>query len=367
MTLSLSGMPDRQGAEALYGNSISRSRLDTGSLADLGLALSRVDAQRSRTLASVIDSRAVVSATGAHWEDSAQAGWWSAPPIATTIEGVNMLLTLSPHDAFIPAAARWLILARQGPGWDCSHDTAQAIAALAAYARAAGEGKAAYSYRVTVDNATALAGSYGPTNQRFVSTTRIPVSRLHRSGPSAVVVGRQSPDGTLGSGPLYYVTRLHYYLPAQRIAPRSAGIDVARTYLNLKGRAISTIAAGSAVRVKVRIHTAHYLTYLHIDDPIPAGLEPIDESLNTSQQAIPQPGPSGQNGVQNLAWYLSHSDLRDDRVALDATWLPPGTYTYTYVAQATVAGHYSVAPTHAFETFFPEVFGRSAGQNVAIR
>jgi uncharacterized protein YfaS (alpha-2-macroglobulin family) len=367
MALSLSGTPDRTAAEALYGNSISRSRLDTDGLAELGLALSRVDAARSRSLVSAIDSRAVVSATGAHWEDSARAGWWSAPPFATTIEALTMLLTLSPHDAFVPAAARWLMLARQGPAWDCSHDTAEAIATLAAYARAAGEGKAAYSYRVTVDSLRTLAGSYGQGNQRAVSTARVPVSHLHRTGANPLVIGRQASDGTLGSGPLYYVTRLHYFLPAQRIAPRSSGVDVARTYLTMNGKSISGITAGSVVRVRLRVHTAHYLTYLRIDDPIPAGLEPIDESLNTSRQAIPQPGPTGQNRVQNLAWYLTHSDLRDDRVDLYATWLPPGTYTYTYLAQATVAGQYSVAPTHAFETFFPEVFGRAAGQRFVIR
>jgi uncharacterized protein YfaS (alpha-2-macroglobulin family) len=62
-----------------------------------------------------------------------------------------------------------------------------------------------------------------------------------------------------------------------------------------------------------------------------------------------------------------HRDLRDDRVSLYAYYLPPGTYRYTYLMQATVSGKYSVPPTHASENFFPEVFGRSAGQVLVVR
>jgi hypothetical protein len=35
---------------------------------------------------------------------------------------------------------------------------------------------------------------------------------------------------------------------------------------------------------------------------------------------------------------------------------------YTYEMQATVAGEFKVMPTHAAEFYFPEVWGRSAGQ-----
>jgi len=34
-------------------------------------------------------------------------------------------------------------------------------------------------------------------------------------------------------------------------------------------------------------------------------------------------------------------------------------YEYTYYARATTPGDFFVAPTHAEETYLPEVFGRS--------
>ena len=46
---------------------------------------------------------------------------------------------------------------------------------------------------------------------------------------------------------------------------------------------------------------------------------------------------------------------------LFATYLPRGTYEYTYLIRASLPGEYRVIPTHAYEMYFPEVFGRSDG------
>ena len=55
------------------------------------------------------------------------------------------------------------------------------------------------------------------------------------------------------------------------------------------------------------------------------------------------------------------SQLLDERALLLTERLEPGTYTYTYLLRAGVAGQYHVIPAEAREIFFPEVFGRSAG------
>ncbi len=370
--LAQSGPAPRADIERLFHNSIQRSHLDVAALSDLGLALTLArDPAAGRTVVSTLDSRAVVSATGAHWESSAWS-YPSGPPIAASTEALATLIALSPGDPFVPAGVRWLMLSRQGSAWDCPHDSAEAIATLAAFARAAREGKAAFQYRVAVDGAVKMVGQYRVANQRSVRTVSVPISRLQRTRPSALVIARQPQGGTFGPGPLYFVARLQYYLPAAAIPPRSAGISVSRRYLNLHGRPIAGASAGSAVKVELTVHTDATLLYFQMNDPIPAGIEPIDSSLNTSQQGLfraPQYAyyqPIG-TGPQDLTNFVTHSDLRDDAVDLYAYFLPPGTYTYTYLAQATVPGRYGVAPTHASETFFPEVFGRSAGQSFVVR
>jgi uncharacterized protein YfaS (alpha-2-macroglobulin family) len=53
--------------------------------------------------------------------------------------------------------------------------------------------------------------------------------------------------------------------------------------------------------------------------------------------------------------------MRDDKVALFATYLRAGTYEYTFQVRASVPGEYRVLPVYAEMMYFNEVWGRSAG------
>ena len=105
------------------------------------------------------------------------------------------------------------------------------------------------------------------------------------------------------------------------------------------------------------------LRYVVIDDPLPAGLEAIDTSLKNS------PTPSEPLGYRwDRAdyygwgwWFFEHAQLRDEKLVLSTSYLPAGTYTYTYLARASTPGVFRVIPTTAQEFYFPEVYGRSAG------
>ena len=59
--------------------------------------------------------------------------------------------------------------------------------------------------------------------------------------------------------------------------------------------------------------------------------------------------------------YWTQSEIRDDRVVLFATSLGRGVYEYTYIMRAGLAGQFRTLPAQAWETYFPEVFGRSDG------
>jgi uncharacterized protein YfaS (alpha-2-macroglobulin family) len=68
-------------------------------------------------------------------------------------------------------------------------------------------------------------------------------------------------------------------------------------------------------------------------------------------------------------WYptwFDHQNLRDDRAEAFATYLPAGTYDYSYVARATTPGAFVTPPTRAEEIYTPETFGRAATDRVVI-
>ena len=97
--------------------------------------------------------------------------------------------------------------------------------------------------------------------------------------------------------------------------------------------------------------------YVLVEDPLPAGLEPIDTSLATSQKV--------KAGQKSRVW--TRVELHDDRVALFATYLRPGTHTFTYLARATTAGVFRVLPAHAEMMYAPEVSGRTDGAMFEVK
>ncbi|MCP6756481.1 hypothetical protein NL533_33140, partial [Klebsiella pneumoniae] len=77
-----------------------------------------------------------------------------------------------------------------------------------------------------------------------------------------------------------------------------------------------------------------------------------------------QPG----NPNEKLAWWWTptHVDLRDEKVAMFATTLDPGTYEFTYSIRASLPGAFLVLPVTASQMYFPEVWGRGAGSAFVV-
>jgi hypothetical protein len=65
-------------------------------------------------------------------------------------------------------------------------------------------------------------------------------------------------------------------------------------------------------------------------------------------------------------WYFRNIDFHDEKVELTTTYLPAGTYEYTYKMRVGIEGEFNVIPTTAQEAYFPEVYGRSAGMLFTI-
>ena len=107
-------------------------------------------------------------------------------------------------------------------------------------------------------------------------------------------------------------------------------------------------------------------------------MEILNRSLKTSQQG----GEAGEDSVQvqleqfedstpfaeGWGWWLFHEpQIRDDGILFSADYLPAGTYVLTYTLVPLQAGEYRVLPAHAWESFFPEVQGTSAGAVFEIK
>ncbi len=111
-----------------------------------------------------------------------------------------------------------------------------------------------------------------------------------------------------------------------------------------------------------------------VEDHIPAGMEILNRNLKTSQQGA---DTTTQAQVQfddkdpfaeGWGWWLfNEPQIRDDSILFSANFLPAGTYVLTYTLIPLQAGEYRVLPAHAWESFFPEVQGTSAGTVFEIK
>ena len=165
-------------------------------------------------------------------------------------------------------------------------------------------------------------------------------------------------------GQLYYTTQLQYYLDALAIEPLDRGIVIDRRFRQ-GDEQVTTVQSGDIVSVTVTIVAPTDLYHLLVEAPIPAGLEPLDPNL-------PGGNPYDQNGQPALksvnasqggwySWTPSYLDFQDEKVALFATYLPAGTYEYTFATRVATAGEFRVLPAHGEMMYFPEVWGRSGG------
>jgi alpha-2-macroglobulin len=121
--------------------------------------------------------------------------------------------------------------------------------------------------------------------------------------------------------------------------------------------------------VELTVIAPNDLIYAIVSDPIPAGAEAIDPSLETTSPSLAA-GRSAWAGATSSAigagGYFNRIEYRDERVVFYADYLPAGTYQYTYYLQANIPGVYQVMPTVAYQQFFPEVFGRTDGLRFMI-
>jgi uncharacterized protein YfaS (alpha-2-macroglobulin family) len=106
--------------------------------------------------------------------------------------------------------------------------------------------------------------------------------------------------------------------------------------------------------------------YVALEDPLPGGLEGVNERLNTTSYALRQ-GPYEEGGEFFYQDYgYNNKEIHDDRVVFFVTHLSAGTHTFTYLARAAQAGVFSAMPAQVYLMYAPEQWGRSASGMITV-
>jgi uncharacterized protein YfaS (alpha-2-macroglobulin family) len=190
-------------------------------------------------------------------------------------------------------------------------------------------------------------------------------------------------DGTMrdmtiartGTGRVYYTTRLQYLAP-EPPEPSDRGFRVDRTFTLFAPDGVASapdtsFSIGDVIRVTVTVALSAEGKFLVVDDRLPAGFEPIDESLSTTALDLAREATTTSAGRDFFFWWrrggFDHVEKHDDRVLAFATRLAAGRHQFTYLVRATTAGTFTAAGAKAEAMYAPEVTGRSAAAVITIK
>lgn len=381
--LGESGRADAVKAGELF---TARAKLANYARALLAMALqtsgAAADDARIKALLADLNTSAILSATGAHWEEQERDYWSMNTDTRTSAIVLEALARLDPQNQINPNVVRWLMVARQDGAWATTQETAWSLLALTDWMAQTGELKADYDYGVQLNGAQQAAGHIAQADLETPITLTVKVADLLRDAGNRLTIGRGG-----GPGRLYYTAHLRAFLPVPAIKALDRGVIVRRRY-TLASCAdgptcpeVREAKVGDVLRVELSIIAPSDLHYLAVEDPLPAGFEAIDPNLATTSQLaqppqtgmIEEPSPliaDGTAATQRtlLPWWNWHSrvELRDNKVALFADRLSKGAYLFSYTIRATQAGIYRAIPTTASEMYFPEVYGRSDGAELRV-
>jgi uncharacterized protein YfaS (alpha-2-macroglobulin family) len=325
-------------------------------------------------LLSDLTSEAIVSATGAHWEEEWDDYWSMNTDTRSTAIIIDALTRLDPENPLLSNAVRWLMVARKAGHWESTQETVWALIALTDYMVTTGELEGNYTYMVALNGQEIDRGDIDEQNVDQSFVVQVPIVDLLEHEINRMWITREEPGpDQSGEGRLYYAMYLRTFLPVEEVQALSRGIMVARQYYSADCDPeddcpeIENLAVGDVARVKITLVAPYDLHYVVLEDPLPAGCEAVDRSLETTSVVSEEPTlgrqeePYGWGAYGWGWWWFTHSEIRDEKVALFADYLPSGTYEYTYLMRASVPGAFRTMPTTAYEMYFPEVWGRGDG------
>lgn len=288
-------------------------------------------------------------------------GWgWFHSPVNAQAEALNLFVTRDSSPDLLGRLVEGLLALRRDGTWRTTYDNAQALRALVTYAQRLPEPP---NFEATVQLAGEPLG-----NQQFQGYQQpslelsVPMAELP-PGESDLVLGKT------GAGELHYLTAYRYRLQGNPPG-RLQGLRVTRTVRpanetdRLYEVGLSSVEenlmldVGQVFDVGLEIISDHPVHHVVMTDPLPAGLEPVDTSFQTST-AYFQP--------QQDSWEIGYQRLGRDRILAYADHLDAGVYTLHYLVRSVTPGTFLWPGSEVQLEHAPEEFGRAATATLEVR
>ena len=363
MTLGRMGRPQPAYVSQLWE---ARDKLTAFGLSFLGIAASELPGGSPLTeqILTAVEKRARVETQDAWFEGQRKGGYSFDSPLRTHASALLAYASGAPDNDLSNKLLSGLLKRRQGGLWGNTQENVFGIMGVHRLA-ARGDSGSAPPMTMVVGNRNF------PTNEvervsRRVRRLKITEEELGLTAGQAhaLKVGLTGVQGP----PVILNARVEYEVPLdeKRRAAVDNGFEISRIYETLDGQRVdvSNITLGELIKVRLNVVSRKKLNYVAIDDKLPAGLEPLNTALDTTEKV--DMGPATELVRRSLG-LLSYQEIRDHRVGFFVDEMPAGEYEYAYVARATTPGRFLRAPSRAEAMYEPTIYGTTFTDYVTVR
>ena len=253
--------------------------------------------------------------------------------------------------------------ARRRSHWSTTHENVFCAKALWDYEQSAQRsGKSA-----PVEVAAALNG-------RSMGSVPLAGSQSQQLQLLTLPVGTPGPQQLeirpTGLGAADYRAVLTYQRSAAAQRAQASGFSLARSYQVRRGKAWvdvdqdTPVEKNSLLRVNLDIVVPTARTLVALQDPIPAGVEILNDLFATTSRAELA---AGNEGKADRAQPFEHHVVRRDSMSYYTENLPAGRYRVSYLVRAIAAGEFTALPPRIEEMYRPEVFGSAEVFRLKVR
>ena len=296
-------------------------------------------------------------------------------PARSTAILLQAVLAIDPKLPVAPKLARGLVRLRTGASYRNTQEDAWALLALEDYRRLVEAEPPNFGAHVFFADERVAEFSFRglPVHSE---TSNIPADILLAHAGSQVAVR------VVDQGIVNYAMQLRMAQDGTSSAALDEGFSVEKLTRVLEPNSLEEASKmipdhaelraglGQLVLVDLLLESAESRDQIVLDDPLPAGLEPVEFGFQTTAQAL---SISDNTAVQRLTERAPrtsrygrinsmlgvHREMHDDHVLHFIPHLEPGIYHFRYLARATSPGQFVVPASRASCMYDTEIFGQS--------
>jgi alpha-2-macroglobulin len=331
-----------------------RTQLDVATQLKLARHLSRLPDRQPEAAALSNQLQETLTQTGRTATVNLPKTWgWLSSRTAAQSEALRLQVERQTSPEVQDRTLQGLLTLRRDGNWGSTYDNAQALAALVAYSKQQPT-PPQFKAIAQLSNKTLVSQTFAGYQKPSISQT-VPMAELPR-GRQELVLQKT------GEGTLHYLTayryqpqgnqpgRLNGLRVTRTIQPANQNKVLQRTGLTPPTQPIS-LTVGEVFDIGLEVIADHPVDHVIITDPLPAGLEAVDATFQTSTPYFQAKGDR---------WQIDYQTIYKDKIVAYGDRLDAGVYTIHYLVRSVTPGTFQWPGAEVHLQYAPEEFGRTS-------